>query len=160
MFRSIANLPIFRRLFLAFVLAAVIPGILISVLGVFYISTLNAQGQAVQISNQALSLSYGQLGNLQRMNALLEALFTTNVADPGITKLSHNTNIEILDLVRKFNLGSAQYQQSYEIATASGMSGIVSILSAYPSGGQITTDQQNTLNLVLGQQWPAYEKVH
>src|SRR5712691_2238562 len=141
MFRSIANLPIFRRLFLAFVLAAVIPGILISVLGAFYISTLNAQGQAVQISNHALSLSYEQLGSLQRMNALLEALFTTNTTDPGMTRMAQSITSEIIALQSKFNLGLTHYQQNYQITSADDMSGIRSILSGDASGSQISTDQ-------------------
>ena len=65
MFRSISNMPIFRRLFLAFALAAVIPGIVISVLGGTYINALSGHGAAIHTSNMALKIVTTEQANLQ-----------------------------------------------------------------------------------------------
>lgn len=64
MFRSLSNLPIFRRLFPAFILTALIPGLVISVLGSYYISTLNPRGQALQTNIIILGVVIALLNTL------------------------------------------------------------------------------------------------
>src|SRR5260370_28498620 len=73
MYRSITNMPIFRRLLIAFALAAVVPGIVIVLLGTNYVSQLTARGQAVKTAFNAQNTAYEEQINLQRMNALLQA---------------------------------------------------------------------------------------
>src|SRR5205823_441160 len=73
MVRFISNIPIFRRLFIAFAIAALIPGIVIVLLGNYYISSLTARGQAVRTSFDAQNAASQQETNLQRMNAVLQA---------------------------------------------------------------------------------------
>ena len=73
MIQLLHNIPIFRRLFFAFALAAIIPGIVIILLGDFYINSLDTRGQAVRTSFDAQNLSSQEEENLQRMNALLQA---------------------------------------------------------------------------------------
>ncbi len=160
MFRSISNMPIFRRLFLAFVLAALIPSIVIAVLGSTYISALGSRGQAEQIGYQALDVSAVQLGNLQRMNALLQALFANTDTNSATVTLNHRINSDIVTLDHSFGQGSAQYQQSYQIATSPQMSQVHSILLADDPSDQLSIDQQKTLTQVLGPGglWPAYEQ--
>ncbi len=165
MFRSISSMPIFRRLFLAFVLAALIPSIVIATLGSTYISALSARGQAEQASYEALDASAAQLGNLQRMNALLQALFTDTGTDSAMTTLNHHINNDILALKHAFDQGTVQYQQNYQIATSPNMSSVHSILLSDDPSDQLSKNQQRTLALVLGQktsavpgQWPAYEQ--
>ena len=73
MVRFISNMPIFRRLFIAFAIAALIPGIVIVLFGNYYISSLTTRGQAVRISFDAQSAASQEETNLQRMNAVLQA---------------------------------------------------------------------------------------
>src|ERR1051326_4699399 len=73
MLKVLFNLPIFRRLFIAFALAAILPGIVIAVLGAYFINTLDQRGQAERTIFDAQSVAYNQQVNLQRMNALLQA---------------------------------------------------------------------------------------
>ncbi len=73
MVNFLSNLPIFRRLFIAFAIAAIIPGIVIVLLGNFYLSSLNTRSQAVVTSFNAQSIASQQQANLQTMNALLQA---------------------------------------------------------------------------------------
>ncbi|HEY6285043.1 MAG TPA: hypothetical protein VIX20_05230, partial [Ktedonobacteraceae bacterium] len=72
MIRFLSNLPIFRRLFIAFSVAAVIPVIVIVLLSNFYLSSLNTRGQAVQTSFDAQSIAAQEQSNLASMNALLK----------------------------------------------------------------------------------------
>ena len=50
MVRLVSNIPIFRRLFYAFLLAAIVPGIMISVLGITFLNAQGARSQAMQVS--------------------------------------------------------------------------------------------------------------
>ena len=70
--RFLYKIPIFRRLFMTFMIVAVIPAIIIVLLDNFYLSSLTTRGQAVQISFDAQSIASTEQGNLLRMNALLQ----------------------------------------------------------------------------------------
>src|SRR5579885_2227840 len=87
MLRSFNNVPIFRRLFVAFALTAIIPGIVIVLLGANYFNTMLARGQAVQASFNAQNTAFQQQVNLQRMNAELNTRFAQVFASTGITKI-------------------------------------------------------------------------
>src|SRR5579864_4138104 len=73
MVRMISNIPIFRRLFIAFAVAALIPGIVIALLGNYYINSLTDRSQAVSTSFDDQSAESQEETNLQRMNAVLRA---------------------------------------------------------------------------------------
>src|ERR1700737_4636012 len=102
-FKWLTNTPIFRRLFIAFALAAVVPGVIISVLGNTYITTLAARSQAVQTSNQALKITTSQLSKLQQMNSDLTGYQSTAFAaqgsnDPNMIAMTKSLNNEIVAL--------------------------------------------------------------
>src|SRR6266571_626352 len=165
MIRSISNMPIFRRLFLAFALAAIIPGIVIIVLGSVYVNLLNTRGNAIQTSNAGLKIAAVALGDLQRMNALLESyhadVYATGeygIHDPRMNALVQSHYNEILSLEYKFNQLSAEYQRGYELATSSNASDVRAILLQEDPGSQLVDDQKKTLDLVMNQQWPDYER--
>ena len=91
MLKVLFNLPIFRRLFIAFTLAAILPGIVIALLGTYFVNSLDQRGQAERTSFDAQSVASNQLVNLQRMNALLLArhaqVFASisgNIKDPSL----------------------------------------------------------------------------
>src|SRR6266567_3905884 len=72
MLKAIRNMPIFRRLFIAFAIATIIPAIVIVLLGNNDLFTLNNRGEAVRTCFDAQNLASQQQINLQRMNALLQ----------------------------------------------------------------------------------------
>src|SRR5438105_14435265 len=95
MLRFFSNIPIFRRLFIAFAVVAVIPSIVIVLLGNFYLSSLNTRSMAVQTSVDAQSLSSQEQGNLQRMNALVQTRFNQifdclngNITHPSLSNVA------------------------------------------------------------------------
>src|SRR5229473_5984509 len=103
MINYLSNIPIFRRLFVAFSVAAVIPVIVIVLLSNFYLSSLNTRGQAVQTSFDAQSVAARQQSNLASMNALLKtrhnqifAGLSNVVKDSSLNASGALVNIEIL----------------------------------------------------------------
>ena len=159
----LSNTPIFRRLFIAFAMAAIVPGIIIAVLGSTYINTLNARGQAEQTSNQAAKLATSQLTVLQQMNVDLTAFYYTVFAnsqlgshDPTITGMIQNQNDEIVALEDTFSRSAVDYQQKYQITTSPEMAQIQSILLSNDSSNALARDQQQTLTNVLAKEWSQY----
>ncbi|HVB62572.1 MAG TPA: methyl-accepting chemotaxis protein [Ktedonobacteraceae bacterium] len=166
MIRFISNIPIFRRLFIAFAAAALISGIVIVLLGNFDISALTTQGQAVRTSFDAQSAASQEDTNLQRMNAVLEAFHNEIFGSLSgvITDKSFFSSGALLDgEVRareaEFDQALKTYQSSYEIATSPNMATIHSVLlSDDPANGQqIINSQQAALESVINNLWPKYK---
>ena len=168
MLRFFSNIPIFRRLFIAFAVVAVIPSIVIVLLGNFYLSSLNTRSMAVQTSVDAQSLSSQEQGNLQRMNALVQTRFNQifaslngNITDPALSNAGGLVSADIAAREADFRDGLATYQANYDLTTSSNMNTIRSILNDNnPTiGPGIIADQQQALNEVASTQWPAYESL-
>jgi methyl-accepting chemotaxis protein len=166
MIRSIANMPIFRRLLIAFALAAVVPGLVIVLLGTYYINQLTARGQAVKTSFNAQNTAYEEQINLQRMNALLQArhaeVFANlggSVQDPSMNASGQLISDDILARETDFDQTLVKYQQDFSLATSPNMSTIRNILLSDDPNNTLASDQQTILNNVLQQQWPAYKKL-
>src|SRR6266571_679102 len=166
MIRSITNMPIFRRLLIAFALAAVVPGLVIVLLGTYYVNQLTARGQAVKTSFNAQNTAYEEQINLQRMNALLQArhaeVFASlggSVQDPSMNASGQLINNDILARETDFDQTLVKYQQDFELATSPNMSDIRTILLSDDPTSTIISDQQAVLNTVMQRQWPAYKKL-
>src|SRR5579884_2900358 len=172
MFRSISNLPIFRRLFIAFTLTTVIPGVVIVLLGTFYLNTLDSRGQAVKTSFEAQNVAATQQINLQRMNALLETRFAQVYANKGGAVKDSNGNpdpsleasgaliakdIQAREL--DFDQALQVYQANYAVGTSDNMKSIRTILlSDDPKNISIINTQQNALNDVVAKKgWQNYK---
>src|SRR5712692_6482488 len=166
MYRSITNMPIFRRLLIAFALAAVVPGIVIVLLGTNYVNQLTARGQAVKTAFNAQNTAYEEQINLQRMNALLQArhaeVFASlggSVQDPSMNASGQLINNDILARETDFDQTLVKYQQDFELATSPNMSDIRTIILSDDPTSTIVSDQQAILNTVMQRQWPAYKKL-
>src|SRR5947209_17711919 len=135
MFRSISNVPIFRRLFIAFALTAAIPGIVIVLLGSYYINSLTLRSQAVKTSFDAQNTAFEQQTNLQRMNALLQTrfyqIFTLEggkIQDASLEASGKLVNSYILNRQITFDQALAQYQADFNLANSPNMDSVRSIL--------------------------------
>src|SRR5436305_8329281 len=135
MIKYLSNMPIFRRLFIAFSVAAIIPVVVIVLLSNFFISSLYTRGQAVQTSFDAQSIAAEQQSNLASMNALLKtrhnqifAGLSNVVKDPSLNASGSLINIEILARQLDFDQTLPLYQTNYELATSANMSSIRTIL--------------------------------
>src|ERR1700726_4929666 len=169
MVRFISNIPIFRRLFMAFAIAALIPGIVIVLLGNFYISSLNTRGQAVRTSFDAQSTAAQEEANLERMDRALGAfyyevygqLFGSQSGvqiDTSFFSSGALIGREVLQNESEFNKAIADYPGAYEILNSPNMSTIKSILT-----GDDPTNGNNVINAQKGaldkaqQLWPQYQ---
>ena len=159
MIRYLSNMPIFRRLFIAFSIAAVIPVIVIVLLSNFYLSSLNTRGQAVQTSFDAQSIAAEQQNNLESMNASLQAryyqVFASSskvITDPSLSASAGLINGDILARQADFEQTLQSYLSNYELATSDNMSTIRTILlnDNPATGPTIISDQQAALNAVNG----------
>src|SRR5579859_4709048 len=163
MVRFISNIPIFRRLFIAFAIAALIPGIVIVLLGNFYISSLTTRGEAVRTSFDAQSAAATEDTNLQRMNTALEyyhsevygqvfAALNGLSIDPSYLNSGASTAGEVVQNEAEFNqvVGSypGNYISTYEIIDSPNMATIKGIL---------TGDDPTTGNAIINQQKTALE---
>src|SRR3989440_3922694 len=157
MLRFFSNIPIFRRLFIAFAVVAVIPSIVIVLLGNFYLSSLNTRSMAVQTSVDAQSLSSQEQGNLQRMNALVQTRFNQifaslsgKITDPSLSNAGGLVSSDIAAREADFDQALKDYQTNFDLTSSPNMATIRSILiNDNPSTGPgIIADQQKALNSV------------
>jgi methyl-accepting chemotaxis protein len=167
MFRAVSNMPIFRRLFIAFTLTTVIPGVVIVLLGTFFLNTLEAQGQAVKTSFEAQNTASSQQISLQRMNALLETRFAQIYASKGEGEAASALNASGVLIARDiqnrkslFDKTLEIYQQKFAVATSDNMKSIRTILlSDDPNNKTIIDQQQAALNRVIEKkEWEKYQQ--
>jgi methyl-accepting chemotaxis protein len=164
MFRAFSNIPIFQRLAIAFVFAALVPTLVILLQANFSLQSSQLRSQSVHISFDAQNTATREQINLQRMNALLQARFAQVFAqgslflegDPSSGKLTEN---DVQALETEFTQALTSYRQNYELATSPTMGNIRSILmSDAPEQGQrVITEQQLALDAVTHSAWPAYQ---
>lgn len=154
MLKYLTNMSIFRRLFLAATLSAIIPGIVIFVLGSSYIGTLATINETVRTSNDAVKLATDMQADLLRMNALLSAQGTgsTNSASANI-----QISREIRDLTNDFGQKLSTYQKNYQISTSDNMKSVRDVLNSNGEGGQAPISQRSMI-FVVNLQWQEYAR--
>jgi methyl-accepting chemotaxis protein len=166
MLRFIRNMPIFRRLFIAFALAVAVPAVVIVFLGNFDINNVSTRGQAVRTSFDAQNAASTEQNNLERMNALLQtrhnqifASLSKRVNDSSLAASGALISADIFTREADFNQALVNYQTNYELATSSNMKGISDILLNDDPQSTIAQNQQAELNQVINVDWPAYRSL-
>ncbi len=155
MFTFVANIPIFRRLFYAFLLAAVIPAVIISVLGAIFVNGQNSQGRAMQADVTLIQDTASFGSSLQSLNEPLnDALNQYQSNNAQVQGQTAETLGHIRTATNDANTALKQYLQNDQIATSPQMSSVRSTLSA--NDPPLITSQQNALNTFSSQTWPAY----
>ncbi len=157
MLKFITNIQISRRLLLAFLLAAVIPGIVISLLGFTFVREQDARSRAVQTNINASKSASTIDSYLLKVNITLNTLYqkqyennqnnTSSQIQEGISQLQDQDN----------NLDTAiqQFAQEYQMTTAPNMRNVYTILVNNNSKTSLPEQQQEALNKV-NTFWIAY----
>lgn len=153
MWRFLTNMTITQRLMIAAAITALIPGIVILILGSSYISTLSTINDTVQVENNAVKMATDMQADLLRMNALLEVL---NISPSSAADNVQNSN-EIRQLTSDFNATLATYNQDEQIATSPTMQAVRATLQNDSQGNQVPTSQ-HTMLYVVNMQWPIYQQ--
>ncbi len=149
--KFLTNLSIFRRLFLAATVTALIPGIVIFILGSSYITTLSTINGTVKTSNGAVKLATDMQADILRMNALLAAL-----GNNPSTSTAIQINKEVRDLTTDFDSKLTTYEKNYQITTSDGMKGVRDVLNSNGLSGQAPISQQSMI-FVVKMQWGKYD---
>ncbi|HEX7736257.1 MAG TPA: HAMP domain-containing protein [Ktedonobacteraceae bacterium] len=151
MWRFLTTMSITQRLMIAAALTALIPGIVISVLGSSYITTLSTINDTVRMENEAVNRATTMQADILRMNALLEAFST----DSKSTATNEQNSSEIIQLTGDFSAKLADYTQNDQIATSPGMQVIRDSLQNDSQGNQAPASQ-HTMIYVVDMQWQIY----
>ncbi|MBV9259390.1 MAG: HAMP domain-containing protein [Ktedonobacteraceae bacterium] len=149
MFTFVSNIPIFRRLFYAFLLAAIIPGIIIFALSIAFINTQSTRNQAVQVNMNMTRDTLAISAALQRSKDLFNGLNGTP------TQASVHT---IVGIQQSTDTNIQRYIHQYQLASTSQMSNIRTMILESNPGSKIVTDQQTAINQVE-KRWPACRSV-
>jgi hypothetical protein len=136
---------------LAAVITALIPGIVISILGSSYLGTLSSVNDTVQAEDNAVKLATDMQADLLRMNALLGTLNMT----PSSTAANVLNSREITQLQDDFSATLAIYQKDYQITTSPKMEGIREALKSDSQGNQEPISQ-HSMFYVVNMQWELY----
>ncbi|GAC1391334.1 MAG: hypothetical protein NVSMB38_11440 [Ktedonobacteraceae bacterium] len=159
MLRFLSNIPIFRRIFLLFLIAAFIPAIVIISLSNFYLSDLSNREQAIRTSFDAQNIAAKQQNNLQRMNASLQARhdqvfasLSSKVQGSSLAAAGGLISTDIAAREAEFNGTLNSYAGNYEISTSSNMNDVRNILlnDNAATGSKIISDQQQAISAVSG----------
>ncbi len=150
MLKFITKIQISRRLLLAFLFAAVIPGIVISLLGFTFVREQNARSRAVQININASKSTSMVNSYLLKMNILLNTAYQKQYENSQSTTPSQTQETINQLQMEENNFATAvlQFQQDYQINTAPAMGGIHAILSSNDNNTSLPEQQQNTLNQI------------
>lgn len=163
MLKFITNIQISRRLLLAFLLAAVIPGIITSLLGFTFVGEQNARSRAFQTNiNASRSVSTINL-YLLKMNTLLNAFYQKQYENgQNTTPAQIQESISQLQ-DRENNVDSAiqHFEQEYQLTTAPNMRIVYSTLISNNSKTLLPDQQQDALNQ-MNAFWSIYrdEQIH
>src|SRR5689334_21103162 len=157
MLKFITHMQISRRLLLAFLLAAVVPGIIISILGLSFINTQRARSQAILVNIRAFKTANTTGAQIPQMLQLLNIAYGEQFLQQGKDQnISVDTVSTLRDASAHFEQAIQQYQQNYQISTAPLMRGTKDILFNDDPKDMLVQQQSSQLEHVLTNAWPDY----
>ncbi len=146
MVKLVSNIPIFRRLFYAFLLAAVVPGIMISVMGIAFINAQDMSSQTTQVSIRMVKDTTNASMALQRSRDLLNVVSEQyRVQGLQATRQTQALLNDITGNEKSFAATLTHYPQLYQLADAAQMSDVRNILQTDSPGSTLVSDQQNAI---------------
>ncbi len=157
MLKFITHMQISRRLLLAFLLAAVVPGIIISILGLSFINTQRARSQAILVNIRAFKTANATGAQIPQMLQLLNIAYGEQFLQKGKDQnISGDTVSTLRGASAHFEQAIRQYQQNYQIGTAPLMRGTKDILFNDDPKDTLAKQQNSQLEHVLTNAWPDY----
>lgn len=164
MFKFITNMQISRRLLFAFFLAAIIPGIIISILGFTFINTQQSRSQAIQMNIHICKSASTTGAYLPEIINLLQLAYHNQYdiraqpLPPQEQEQAIDTLGQLAVVTNHFDQAVSQYQQTYQINASPQMSNIRSILLYDNPNSPLPREQQTALDQVAHQLWPDYQQ--
>ncbi|MBE3559472.1 MAG: HAMP domain-containing protein [Ktedonobacteraceae bacterium] len=161
MFTAISNMPISGRLKFAFLLAALIPCLLIGILIPVSLGVEHAHSQAIQANLDALRITRTALSSLQNMSANLESAYKSQYHQTATPQHVQTGPLiqQVQNYANQFDTEARQYQQDYQLLGTPRMSDALNMLQSIDPGTSLPTMQQNSISQVVVALWPDYKKV-
>ncbi|HTI13938.1 MAG TPA: methyl-accepting chemotaxis protein [Dictyobacter sp.] len=158
MFKFISNIQISRRLLLAFLLAAVVPGIVISILGFTFVRSQEGRSQAVQKNINAFKSATAANVYLIELKSSLETAYQKQYESniPAVQNQTQNVLSQVHDNEGIFDQSVRSYQEDYQLATSPSMANVRAILLSDDPNSALPGQQQQLLNQIHETLWPAY----
>ncbi|HEY4034220.1 MAG TPA: methyl-accepting chemotaxis protein [Ktedonobacteraceae bacterium] len=159
MLKFITNMQISRRLLFAFLLAAVIPGIIISILGFGFINAQKSRSQAIQLNIQAFKMVTTTGDYLPRMTELLKSAYQYRYETvPSQPAQATDALNQLQNVTKRFDQAIQQYKQKYQISTSPDMKGVYGILLSDDPNLPLAKRQQAAIGLITNKLWPNYQQ--
>lgn len=157
MFKAIANIPIFRRLFYAFLLAAVVPGIIIVILGFVFTGTLTGRSAELRYSAQMVQDSANIKSKIQLLNHQPTMGFP-DWSDNSVTPARVNNIIDTLQQdTAELEQTITAFKKNYSILDSPQMLTIRNSLTTDSSDTKLPQEQKQSLDNITNNLWPAYK---
>lgn len=159
MLKFITNMQISRRLLFAFLLAAVIPGVIISILGFGFINAQKSRSQAVQLNIQAFKMVTTTGSYLPSMIDLLKSAYQDQYeAVPNQPAQATEALNQLKIVTQQFKYSFQQYKQNYKIIASPNMKGIYDILLSNDPNLSLAKRQDAAIGSITNKLWPDYQQ--
>lgn len=159
MLKFITNMQISRRLLLAFLLSAVIPGIVISMLGFTFFKGQTERSQIIRTNINAFKSATMAGTYLPDLNALLVTAYLEEYqSQQASSKTQINANIQQLHETNAlFSTAAQDYAYNYELLTSPKMHETLNVLMLNRLDPDVPKQQQQDLYQVAHTLWPQYQ---
>lgn len=159
MLKFITRMQIARRLLLAFLLTAVIPGIVIAVLGFTFFRAQTERSQVIRTNISAFKSATTAGTYLPDLNALLITTYLEQYQSHPLVEKNQLTidQQHIQETTRLFDTEARRYQKNYELLTSPRMRTTYNVLKYNHLDPTLPAQQQRDLDTVLKKSWPAYQ---
>lgn len=165
MLRLISNYPISRRLIVAFALAAILPSVMIAIMGTYYVNQLNSRRDASSMVANAQSGANNLSTTLHHMytqTKVLESQVLSGLISPD--SVSHTTIRSTLDNTAKqtmqdedqFQTQIGNYQNQYDPIQSAGMQPVMEVLDNVAATDNTPEMESNLLHTIATDSWPKY----
>jgi methyl-accepting chemotaxis protein len=162
--RFISNLPISRRLFVAFTLAAILPSLVIASMGFYYVFQLNGQGNLSSLSTQSQDNVNMQSQNLQDMYKSTKDLETqvlatnsTGASPTTLQQVSSSDKAKVTANVQNFVQALNLFASQYDLTKAN-MAAVTNKLNSQSSSNGLAQNEDKVALSLQNSSWPAYEQ--
>lgn len=167
MLKFISNYPISRRLVIAFALAAILPSVMIAIMGTYYVNQLNSRRDASSViasaQDSANSLS-NTLHHMYTQTKILESQvlagqisassMARNTISSTLAQTANETTVDANLLAKEL----ATYQSQYDPIHSSNMQSVVFILGMVAPNDDTPNAESNLLHNVATGSWPRYRE--
>ncbi|GCF09302.1 methyl-accepting chemotaxis protein [Dictyobacter arantiisoli] len=159
MFKLLSTMQISRRLLLAFLLAAVIPGIVISTLGFTFLRAQAERNQIIRINISAFKSATTAGSYLSELNSLLVTTYLEQYQSrPVLDRTPDDAKIQhIYENNRLFEATLHHFKRNYSLLTSLRMRDTLHILRTNHLDASLPLQQQQDLDQISYVLWPDYQ---